>query len=377
MKRLWTIVGLCWATGLGLMGGDAAWAAEPPAGQPQQIDFRFKFETGRTVRQRLVSKTVGDLKLLGPMKFQQTFEQQLLTRCRKVNTDGSAVLDLTLEAVALRQSMGPMTLEFDSRTWKPGQSGNPALEFLGKLFSAMAGTTFTLNVDANGEPTKVEGLSEAMKKALEQMGDDKEAQVLRKMFEDMISGLGDDNIMQQFRSFGRLAPPKPGLVKVGEKWDHDWSMKSLPLVAGGLEGKGEYELLGIQRLNGRQCVKVRVKESFKMTPPDPQAPKPAADSPLGALFSRVKMELSSSGGDGIAYIDAQTGDVINLRQTQNIELKLSATADPQDPDENTRDGIQPMSMKFRVSVSVDTIDGAADPAGKAETKPATEEKGEK
>jgi hypothetical protein len=115
-------------------------------------------------------------------------------------------------------------------------------------------------------------------------------------------------------------------------------------------------------------VKVRVKETFKMLPADPAAPKSTdGDSPLDSFLGRVKMEISSSGGDGIAYIDYQTGEVIKLRQTQNIELKISAAADPDDADEETRDGIQPMNMKFRVSVSFDLLEGDA-----AETRPAAE-----
>lgn len=362
MKRRWMFIGMwCAASVLPTM-------AAPPAAQPDQVDFKFKFEPGRTTRQKLISKTVGDIKILGPMKFQQTFEQTLLTRCRKVNPDGSAVLDVTLSDVAMHQSMGPIVLDFDSRTWKPGQSGNPGVEFMGKLFTSMAGTTFTLTVDANGEPLKVDGLSETMKKALDQLGDHKEAQVLRKVFGEMIDALGDDNMIQQFRSFGRAAPPKQGLVKVGDKWNHIWSMKKFPMMAGGLEGKGDYELLGIETFNDRPCVKVRVKETFKMLPSDPAAPKSTdGGSALDSFLGRVKMEISSSGGDGIAYIDYQTGDIVKLRQTQNVELKVSAAADPNDADEETRDGLQPMTMKFRVSVSFDLLENDA-----AETRPAPE-----
>jgi hypothetical protein len=64
--------------------------------------------------------------------------------------------------------------------------------------------------------------------------------------------------------------------------------------------------------------------------------------------------------------------VVNLRQTQNMELKLSAAADPDDPDQETRDGIAPMTMKFRVSVSMDLLDDAVMDGSGAETRPAVE-----
>lgn len=358
--------------GLLCIGSALPLAAAEPAAGPEQITFKLKFEPGRTVRQKLTSKTVGDLKIFGAMKFQQTFEQTLVSRCRKVNPDGSAVIDVTLSNVAMHQSMGPITIDFDSRTWKPGTSGNPGIDLIGRIFSAMAGTTFTVTISPTGEPLKIEGLNAALKKAVSQLGDGQEAEALRKMFDDMISAIGDDNMMQQFRSFGRLAPPRTGPVNVGEKWDHTWSMSKLPFVRGALEGKGEYELLGTAKVAGHPCAKIRVKETFKMVPPDPQAPKPADDdSPMGRFLDNVNMEMSSSGGDGVAYLDCETGDVVRLVQTQNIELKISAPGDPKADDQELRDGIPAMSMKFRVSVSLDLLEGDAPVAdGSSEVEPA-------
>ena len=269
--------------------------------------------------------------------------------------------------------MGPITVDFDSRTFKPGQSGVPGLEVVGKIFSAMSGTTFTLTMSPSGEPLKIEGLSEAIKKAFDQLGNDKQAQMLKKLINDMLSSMGDDSMMQQFQAFGRLAPPKQGPVKIGEKWEHTWSMKKIPMMPGGLEGKGEYELLGTEVINGRQCAKIRAKETFMMGPAGKEDSKPAAaDSPYGALLGRMKMEMSSSGGDGIAYVDLQYGEVVKSRQTQNIDLKIRMAADPKDADETTRDGIEPMTMKFRASVSLDLLDADAAAAGTSETRPAAE-----
>jgi hypothetical protein len=362
MKRISMIVGVLVCVGAVL--------ADEPAPAPGQVEFKFKFEPGRTIRQKLVSKTAGDIALLGSIRMQQTFEQVLTTRCRKVNPDRSAVFDVTLGDIVMKMSMGPVKIEFDSRTWQPGQ-GDPKTELIGKLFSALNGATFAVTVSPSGQPVKVEGLTEVMRKAFSQLGEGPEAQMMRKLFDDISSSMGDDMMADQYQDFSRMCPPKQGLVNIGEKWEHSWALKKFPVLGGSLQGKGEYQLIGMETVNGRPCAKIRSKETFSMVPPDKQSPPSAGgDASIQSLFGRMKMGMSMSGGDGIAYIDCEHGYVVKLRQTQIIEITMSIAADTNDPNEETRRGVQPTMMKMHTSVSLDLLEDQPGQGTASEAKPA-------
>ena len=73
MKRaiavLWIVAGLI-SRAVGAEPTAAPAVTEPP----QQIEFKFTFEPGRTTVQKVESKTVGTLKLPGPLP-EQKFSQ--------------------------------------------------------------------------------------------------------------------------------------------------------------------------------------------------------------------------------------------------------------------------------------------------------------
>lgn len=347
--------------------------AAEPAQKPDQVEVKFKFEPGRSTRLKVVTKSVGTMKLPGPIpeqKFSQTFEQVLTSTCRKINPDKTVVMDMTMSDLAMHMSIGGFTLDYDSKTYDPAKATGPTA-FVGKMFSAMNGATFTLTLSEDGRPLKVQGLTESIKKAMDQLGDDKELAPVKKMFDQLSSFIGDSTMDDQMQTFYRMSPPKKGPIKIGEKWEQTWSMRQLPMMAGAMQGKGEYQLVGIEELNGRKCEKVKVKESFSMLPPDKQPDaKPMAGLPgLEGILGRMKMEMSSSGGDGEAYIDYERGELVHLRQTQRLTISISMAADPSDPNEETRRGMPTMVQKIFNSVRVDLMDDA----GGASAEPAVKE----
>jgi hypothetical protein len=359
MKRaiavLWIVAGLI-STAVG---------AEPTAAPavtetPKQIEFKFTFEPGRTTVQKVESKTVGTLKLPGPLpeqKFSQSYEQVVTSTCRKVNPDKSVVMDVTLGGIKMRMSVGPMAIDYDSATFKPDEADQVG-GFVGKLFQAMEGAKFNVTVSETGRPLKVEGLSESLRKALSKIGDTESDRQTKKILEGMSKVLSDDQMNEQMQMYYRMVPPKQGLVKIGEKWDQTWSMK-MPMVGGNFEGRGEYQLIGVEEVHGRPCAKIRVKESFKLQPGG-QAPAGAEADEWQALFSQMNMEVSSNSGDGIAYVDYTRGEVVRLRQTQKITIKIS-------PKEGAGEGaaaIPAMTQTFSTSVKLELIDEAAGSAAK-------------
>lgn len=343
----------------------AARAAEPAVAAdassgPSQIEFKFKFEPGRVIRQKVENITVGSLKIPGPLseqKFSQSYEQVMTTTCRKVNADKSAVFDVSLGGIKMKMSMGPMALSYDSSTFDP-QQADPMSGMVGRLFHAMEGVRFSVTVSDTGRPLKVEGLSESVRKAMARLAEGGDDQAARKMLEGMSKLMSDDQMNEQMQMYYRVTPPKEGPIKIGDKWDQTWSMK-MPILGGQFDGRGEYELIGIEEVHGRPCAKIRVKESFIMRPGEAGKPAEGADA-FQALFQKMKMELSTSGGEGIAHIDFARGELVRLRQTQKMTLKISPREDAGDAAAE----IPTMTQTFNSSTRIEMMDEpAAAPAG--------------
>lgn len=365
MKRMLIATIVCGCVGPALM------AAEP-AGQPESVEFKFNFEPDRVIRQRVVTKSFGTISMASPMpeqKFSQVFEQTLTSRCRKVNADKSAVLDVSLDDLVMKMSIGPMSMEYDSRTFDPEKTTDPMTRLLGKIFSAMAGAKFTVTMSETGQPLKVEGLGDTLRKAAKATNDPQggEWAEVSKLFDQLGSLFDDETMGQQMQSMYRMSPQKKGPIKVGDRWEQDWSMK-MPIVSGELTGKGEYELLGVQELRGRPCAKVRVKETFVLVPKPKEANKAATG--MQAVLDRMEMELSSSGGEGVAYIDYQRGELVQLRQTQSFTIKITVKSDPNAQDAMGKVGME-LTQKLRNSVTMDLLEGDA-PAPAAQTRPASD-----
>lgn len=334
-----------------------------------QVEFRFKFEPGRTCAQRIVSKSVGTMALplpgpAGDQKFSQVFEQTLVSTCRKVNADKSAVLDASLNDMAMRMSVGGMKVDYDARTFNPA-TADEQTALLGQIFGAMNGARFTVTVDERGRPLKVEGLAESIKKAVEGISKQEGGQMLKPFFDQFTSLMNDDTMNEQMQPFARMSPPKEGVIKVGEKWDQSWSMK-MPFVAGSLEGRGDYELISVEEFKGRTCAKVRVKESFKLLPRAKETAVKEDASFIEKMMGGMQMEISSSGGDGYAYIDCENGELLQLRQRMNLSLSMKVPVEKQDAN------AEPMPsfvIKLQNSTNVDVIDPAT-----VSTRPARAEK---
>lgn len=350
MKR--TLIAIGMLAGI----GTAALAAEPAS---NQIEFKFKFEPGRSTAQRVSSTSVGTMILPGPLpeqKFTQVFEQVLTSTCRKVNEDKSAVFDIVMSDVAMRMTMGGFKIEYDSRTFDP-KTADPAEALMGKVLGGMKGASFSATISENGRPLKIEGLAASMKAAMSKLGADGDPAELKGFYDQLANLMNDDTMNEQMQSFYRMTPTKEGPIKLGEKWEQTWSMK-MPLVGGDFEGKGEYELVGIEEFKGRKCAKIKVKESFKMRPGPKDAPAPVNDSAIAGMLAGMQMELSTSGGEGVVYVDYERGELVRMRQTQNLHLSMKIPVPVGDETEGQE--MPPFTMKMRNSVSVDLVD----PSGK-------------
>ncbi len=338
----------------------APWAAvgqaDTPAA-PDQIEFRFVPRPGQTVRLRRVSKAVGSAKLFDPIpeqKFSQSFEQGLVARCREVNPDGSAVLEISMPYVAMNMDFGGFKSGFDSRAPAPStQARNPGQEFLALLCKAMTGLTLT--VGPYGQPIKLEGLSEGMKKIVEDLPKESVSPLAGQLLDMMCN---DATMMDQFNTYYRICPPEK-TTRVGSTWRRNWQMK-LPMFKTGLKGTGQYELLGIEEFRGRQCAKVGIKESFATAPlaESQGGERTTRFTPAESVLDRMNFEMSSSGGEGIAYWDYENGHLVQLRQTQRMTIEISLKPDAKAQDAELKKGLGPMVQKAYNSVTVELIEAS-------------------
>ncbi len=343
-----------------VMGITAALAGAEPTARPAKVDLRTRSRPDHVTQYRIVSKTVGSIRIFEPMpemKFSQSFEQEMTNRCRILKPDGSAVVDTTLDRMAMKMSMMGMNIEYDSRTFDPAQTDREELRIIGRMFSAMVGAKFTTHMGADGQPTKVEGLGEVMKKAFSNLGDEKMPDSIRKMFDQFGTMFGDENMAEQMKSLCRMTPTK-GPVGVGDTWEQAWAVK-LPMFSGNIQGKGQYELAGFEDLGGRRCAKIRVKETFSMAsqPKEAESPSPpgAASAPARGILERLQFDMSSSGGEGIAYWDYEQGELVQLRQTQRMTIQMNLAADENAAEPEMKQGFRGMTQKLNTAVSVDLM----------------------
>ncbi len=333
-----------------------------PAARPDRIDFKIAYQPGRVVRLRMAQKAVGAMSigLLPDQKFSQTFEEEMTTICRKVNPDGSAEFEHAIDRIAMKMGIFGMNIEFDSRVPTTRPAANPALPVVEKIFRGMVGSRFSVTLGPDGRPTKVSGLAEMMEKMVGTLGDDPAGAAAKKMVDGFANMFNDDNMMEQMKSYSRMTPRRSS-VRVGDKWTDKWEVK-LPIFRGAFQGEGEYELVGIEQFRGRSCALIRIKESFHMDdPPAPEGPdaaRPASVPASKGIFDRMRFNLRTSGGEGLAYWDYQTNDVVQLRQTQRMTIEISLGPDPGAEDPEMRKGFGKIVQTFNVAISVDVLDDA-------------------
>jgi len=349
----------------------AAAGQETRAAEPDAIDLKFVYQAGRTTRQRMVSRTVGSMKLFDPLpeqNFAQTFEQDLTLTCRRANPDGSAVLDMTMDRVAMKMSIGGLNMEFDSAA--PATQSNDCLDtrMLARIFSAMVGSPLTVIGGPDGQPARIEGVKQFKEKMLNSLADEPVPASLRKLLEQVSGMFDDENMMKEMQSSYRLIPNER--KRVGDRWERSWNMK-IPLFNGKIDGQGRYELLGVEEFRGRKCAKIAVKESFQMAAtPEVETPAgPAASSPAKGLVERLRFDLKASGGEGTAYWDYENGELVQLRQVQRLTMEISVPTDAAPKGRETNAAKPAMVQKLTTAESVDLLEDAPTAARGAPATP--------
>ena len=137
----------------------------------------------------------------------------------------------------------------------------------------------------------------------------------------------------------------PHQTLLGDKWSGSSELK-LPMLGMDYKSETEYELLGLEKLNGRNCAKIRVTEK--------SATIPLNKSPDAGPFAGMQMTMSLSDGKGLMWWDLDKGYVVRMRQTQGIEINITTKVEGDDSPVAVA-----VKQKLHNAVSVDVIEPTA------------------
>ncbi|MBN1491358.1 MAG: hypothetical protein JXA69_15700 [Phycisphaerae bacterium] len=347
MIRKMMIAGLvCGLTGI------TAWAAE--TAPPETVEFKMVFQPGRTLTYRMTSKGVGSMKMFDPMpeqKFAQAFEMEIVTTCREVKADGSAVVELRLSRIAMKQAIGGVETVFDSATFDPAAADDPLKDLLGRLFSSITDARLVLTIGADGQPIAISGVTEAFDKVLDGLGSGLSSVVFRQVLKPMRQVFDDKAMLEQAKQWHRMMPP-PGPKHIGDTWERTWQMP-VPLLSGEMKGSSEYEFVAIEEIDGRRCAKIRTKDSIETAPLTTHADD--ASRPK-TIFDRMKWNMSMSGGDGVLYIDYGRGELVKMRSAQRMSMEMSMAPDENAEEAELKSGIPSMTYNLTQAVSFELVE---------------------
>ena len=79
------------------------------AASPTQIEFKVTPQLGKVTKLQMVTKTVGSVKMPDPIpeqKFSQLIEQEYLSKCIKINPDGSALYEMSTPKISMETNYG-------------------------------------------------------------------------------------------------------------------------------------------------------------------------------------------------------------------------------------------------------------------------------
>ncbi len=294
---------------------DSSPAKAPRAGDPLSskdekgtVDLRPKFKKGDKLiyKMDLESKSKTTMPALDDAAQEQSTKQELgLVFTVKEVTDDASIVELTFSTVKVTQESGvgkdKAKLEFDSSRPKAKDKDNP----LAPGCRELAGTTFTITIDNDGQVTNVAGGSGLS--SLGAMG----------IPADGLSNLGGAGLTHPAGStgpsqgfadaIGSIFSIKKGslIVKVGEQWSTSDEIDS------GLLGR--FRMITDSSLKSHSGNLAKVKVTGRI--------EPATHSPGGASMFRIKESLYM--GD---YLwDTRDGALKSMDMDQNVVIESGAS----------------------------------------------------
>lgn len=257
---------------------------------PAQVTLQWKFKEGDKFYLESVSILKQSMKTLNK-ELKQDIEQTTLFSftVQKKDSDNNAVLQATIESVAVKNIGGPT-------------GAVPAED---KFNQVLKGCTFRVTVNPRGEVTKFEGYDDLIKKLA---GSDKAAQ------ENVRAVLSEEYLK---RSAGEAFLPLPaGAVKPGDSWGGDKKQELRLGPLGSFTTTRRYTYDGKESPDGKPLDKVSVTATATYAPPKAGEPTPFP-------FQVTKGSLKADDIKGTAYFDAATGRLAQATTTMHLHGTLT------------------------------------------------------
>ena len=273
-----------------------------------QVKLEPKFVEGSKQVIDIVTKTHQILTIAG-MDVETSAEQEI-TSTSAVGTrmpDGTLPLVQTIDALKVEMTLpGGMGLSFDSAN-PPTQKDTSPVGFLRDAVQALAGSSYTIHLDARDKFVSVEGTQAVI---------DRAADLDPKAADHLKTQLNPETIGREFEQEFEFLPSI--LVREGDPWEHT----QISSIGGGqtLTFAKRYTYEGTVDRDGRTLDKIGVKATEVTYAMDPQA-----ESPVRVDKSDLKIESS----EGTILFDRQAGRTVasdaKTRITGDMTLRINET----------------------------------------------------
>jgi hypothetical protein len=267
-------------------------------GDSDKLDLKLRLQQGQSYGTKMVAEQTITQTIQGQtMDVKQTIGMAYTYAVTKVESDGSALVDVSYDWVRYAQD-GPMgTMEYDSSN-PPANTPEEAL-----VYAALLGRRFSMTMTPLGEVAEVRGIDEMLSHILLWLnvpeGSERDA-----LLEGLESQFGEQAMRESFEKASTIYPGKP--VTVGDLWSKKVALATgMPMI---LDNTWTLQ----SRKDGVAFIDVKTKVS-----PNPDA------KPLEYGGMTVTYDLSGE-QSGTLEVDEASGWVLRSSIKQNISGQISA-----------------------------------------------------
>ena len=212
---------------------------------PKGEELRYTFTTESTV-------AMSGLPGVGDMTVGNTIVQVHQMTGDSVAADGVATVRMRIEAIKMTSSTPMGSVNYDSAA--PATATDSTAAMLASVYGPMIGANLTATMAPNGVVRTLEGMAKLKETA--------------QAVQQATAGLGlggadllsDEAMKSTYRNFGSL-PDKP--VKPGDTWK---SEVTIPNPLGAQTVSSTFTAKGVEKLDGRDVVRIGVVEVIKTAP---------------------------------------------------------------------------------------------------------------
>ena len=274
----------------------ATLAAAPFGISGQQVTLKWKYEAGAELNYRQTVSTETEMPGQGTATTEMIYT--LRWNVLDVADNGDATVRLTTDRIQMSMD-GPMgTMSIDSASAE--EAAAPQM----KIFTALAGMSYTLVVGPNGELRSLEGMEELRQRIRESLADEQIA-----MLDQMLDQSFSDDAMKNMFQQGVQSFPE-GEVGAGDTWDASLDT-AVPMI-GSMTTHMTYTLERFDERGGATIAIISNLGTTEMTAEE--------DSPMAGM---MQFGNAASTSIGTIEFDVDRGLLVKSTGSMTMEMTLS------------------------------------------------------